>query len=213
MVFTKRRAFIRVVWVALALFLVACSSGKVVKTYEGDALPNEDLAVLTAGENIVLLSVNGRKVPEYLLTNISVDYGLKPGRNVVIFRYESVWSRPKRTKDESPSEKVQSQDREVELVVKPGDRLQFRFPAATNIREARALAETFDADLINQTGQMIARSGELVDRKVYQVAGAAVQEGATSSVASDLPPIEALKVLWSRTTKEDKKAFLKWAFE
>lgn len=202
----------RGLWLIVAsLFLGACSSGKLVKTYEGDAMPDSQVATLTAGENIVLLSVNGQRVPDYLLSSISVNYGLKPGKNVVVFQYESVWAQAKRGEDGRSSEAVESERREVELDVAAGDKLTFRYGTASNIREAQALAATFEAEVTDQHGRVVAASRDVTVAKPTTFAESG--GGFTGKATSGLPAIEAIKVLWEDLSADEKKDFLKWAFQ
>jgi len=106
------------------LFLVACSTGKIVKTYDGDELLTEELAVLTAPENIVVLSINGKKMKKYLLSDLNVNYGLKPGENLVVFQHKSVWAKAVRENRDAPrSETVVSEPKEVLVLAKAGERL------------------------------------------------------------------------------------------
>lgn len=199
---------------ALAIAMLSgCSSNKPVKTYEGDDLAADEVAILSVGENVALLSVNGERVPDYLLSNISVDYALKPGENVVVFQYESIWGKAKIGKDGTSSEVVESKPREVVIKARPGDKLSFRYESAENVREARALAADFDADVVNQKGKVVASSQDVRKRKPL-VAGVTNQSaGAGTEAEEGLPAIEAMKVLWSDLSAEEKKSFLKWAFQ
>jgi len=203
--------------IALALTMVACSSGKVVKTYEGDALPSNALATLTAGENLVLISVNDKPVPEYLLSNIEVNYGLKPGKNKVVFQYESVWARARVGEDGERSELVLSKQREVDIDAKPGAKLSFRYPEADNVREARALAASFDAEVVNKAGKVVARSHDVTKVQADEMpASLTASAGAVSDApvaGPALPASEAIRVLWGKMTREEQKQFLQWAFQ
>lgn len=207
----------------LSLLLVACSSGKIIKTYEGEALANEQVAVLTAPDNISLISVNGKRVPKYLLSTINVNYGLKPGVNVVVFEYESVWAVPKKG-DSLPSELVQSGRKEVVIDALAGERYNFTFDQVENLAQARELASNFVAELVDSHANVVATS---TDQGVYAppvvtpsnqgLTGQAMvsnrRHDDNRRANSDLPTLEALKVLWKRASADDKKAFLEWAFE
>lgn len=205
----------RVVLLLCVVMLSACSSGKLVQAYQGKELPKAQLGALTAGENVSLLSVNGDRVPDYLLSGISVDYGLKPGKNVVLFQYESVWSVSRKGEDGARSKLVESVPREVVIDVKAGDRLSFRYAEASNIREAQRLADSFEADVVNHKGQVVASSGDVTPTVEELPVAAASVTGSTSSVSpgAGLPAIEAMKVLWADLPAQEKKAFLKWAFQ
>jgi len=192
------------------LFLVACSTGKIVKTYDGDELLTEELAVLTAPENIVVLSINGKKMKKYLLSDLNVNYGLKPGENLVVFQHKSVWAKAVRENRDAPrSETVVSEPKEVLVLAKAGERLNFKFQNGNNLREAKAFAEIFEAEVIDSKSNTIAQSAEV---GTYAIANA--EEKLTSlPETSNLQTLDALKVLWKTTSADEKKAFLAWAFQ
>lgn len=211
--------FKRLLMVVLLLPLVACSSGKLVPTYEGERLASSELATLTVGENIALIRVNGKRVPEYLLSNISVNYGLKPGSNTLVFQYESVWAIPRADEDAPRSEAVSSELREVVVDVKAGQQLSFSYSQAGSIREARALADNFEASVVDQHGSVLGRSGDVTPKPVVQQvalapgATAPTQSAAFVNNAPALPAADAIKVLWQKMSREEQKAFLQWAFQ
>ena len=89
----------RVFVLLISLTLLGCTSDKIVKTYDGKILAKDEVAVLTAPQNITLLSVNGKEVQQYLLSNLDVNYALKAGENLVVFKYESIWSKAKRDEE------------------------------------------------------------------------------------------------------------------
>lgn len=215
-------SLLRFVMVLMCGFLVsACSNSKLVKTYEGETIAKEQLATLMVGENLQLISVNGRPVPEYLLSNIEVNYGLKPGLNKLVFQYESVWAKARLGQDDSRAEAVVSERRQADVTVAAGELLSFRYQKASNIREAKALAATFEAEIIDQHGEVIAQSGDVVKQAEPEVLvstalGSATNNASLSSVGqldNALPTLDAMKLLWEKTSAEDKKSFLKWAFQ
>ncbi len=229
-----------VAFVALLLVLAGCSGNKIVPTYGGTKLPKEQVAVLTAGENISVLEVNGEPVPKYLLSNIEVKYGLKPGPNRILFQYRSVWANHQRDEDGPRAVEVSSAPREVNVLANAGDTLYFDYASAGNVREARALAENFKARVRNARGDVVAESQMPVPEE-EQVAispgpdesagesGLMGAEGAVlvtpqslaatraapaaSAPTGALPALEGLKVLWNQASNDEKKAFLKWAFQ
>ena len=195
------------------LFLVACSTGKIVKAYDGEALATEQLAVLSAPENIVILSINGKKMKKYLLSDLSTSYSLKPGENLVVFRSESVWAKAVREDKDAPrSERVVSEPREIMLDVKAGDELSFKFEHGSNVREARALAKEFKAEVIDSKLNTVAVSAEPGTYKVLAETKNKVLSKPLAE-ASDLQTLDALKVLWATATADEKKSFLSWAFQ
>jgi uncharacterized protein YccT (UPF0319 family) len=192
------------------LFLMACSTGKIVKTYEGDALSAEQLTVLIAPENIVVLSVNGNRVKRYLLSDLNVSYGLKPGENLVVFQYESVWAKTIREDKDAPrSVKITSEPKEVLIDAKAGEKLHFRFKDSENVREARALSEVFEAELIDSKLNVIAQSTNVGSHENHK----AEEKNIAQTQTSDLATVDALKVLWGAASAEEKKTFLSWAFQ
>jgi len=200
------------------LFLVACSSGRIVKTYEGDVLAKEQLSVLTAPENIVVLSINEKKVKNYLLSDIEVNYGLKPGKNLVVFQYESIWGKAVRGDDAPRSEKVVSEPKEVLIDAKAGEHLNFRFKKAGSVREARLLAVAFEAEVIDAESNALSVSTELGVYEASRVKerekiASQVKQVETLPVTTNLQALEALKVLWGSASAEEKKTFLVWAFQ
>lgn len=196
------------------LVLVACSTGKVVKTYEGDVMSNEQLAIMTAPENIVVVSINGKRVKKYLLSDLNVNYGLKPGDNLVVFQYESVWAKAVRGDQDDPrSEVVASARKEVLITANAGEKLTFRFENANNVREARSLAEQFEAEVIDDKLNVVARSAEVGRYAKAAKKKIAENENNLQGETAQLPTLDALKVLWAAASAEEKKTFLTWAFQ
>ncbi|MDX1451511.1 MAG: DUF2057 family protein [Oleiphilaceae bacterium] len=223
--------------IAVVVLVSACSGNKVVPTYDGPKLAVDQQAILTAGENITVISVNGQRVPKYLLSNIEVNYGLKPGSNSVVFQYRSVWARHNYGEDGPRAQEVSSAPQQVIVDVKAGDRLRFDYAKASNYREAQQLASNFEASVVNERGDILANSHAPLPKVKESVVAAAINEPATTggdgaaalTVASvvvpataatpasggdnRLPALDGLKVLWERASAEEKKAFLKWAFK
>lgn len=201
----------RLLLVLSALLLAACSTGKIVKAYDGDELLAEQLAVLTAPEGIAVLSINGKKLKKYLLDDINVNYGLKPGENLVVFQYGSVWAKAVREDKDAPrSEKVTSEPKEVLIDAKAGEKLNFRFKSGSNAREAKVLAAKFEAEVVDSKLNTVARSAEV---GTYVASNAKVSLAEEKPETSGLQTLDALKVLWKAATAEEKKTFLAWAFQ
>jgi len=193
-----------IVMLVIAL-LIGCSSGAIINTYSGDTLPASELAILNSPENIILLSVNGREVKQYLLSDLNVNYGLKSGENTVIFRYESLWGKAKKAGDSARSETVASDPQELIIIAKPGQEYHFSFNGAGNVREARALAKSFSANIYDLNNVLIAKSQ-----------GLGVSERAKLSETektSDSSVMDALTALWGKASAEEKKKFLAWVFQ
>jgi len=156
------------------------------------------------------LSINGKKMKKYLLSDLNVNYGLKPGENLVVFQHKSVWAKAVRENRDAPrSETVVSEPKEVLVLAKAGERLNFKFQNGNNLREAKAFAEIFEAEVIDSKSNTIAQSAEV---GTYAIANA--EEKLTSlPETSNLQTLDALKVLWKTTSADEKKAFLAWAFQ
>lgn len=200
----------------ISFVLFGCTSDKIVKTYKGKILSKDAIAVLTAPENITLLSVNGSDVQQYLLSNLSVNYGLKSGENLVVFKYESIWSKAIRDKETgSRVDVVTSQPLEVLISATPGAKYNFNFVPASNIREAKILAANFVAQVVDENKNLITESVAL---NTYQkekdalVQGQKVK-GIINEGLGSVSVIEQLKQLWPLASAAEKKAFLVWVFE
>lgn len=207
----------------LSVLMSACSSNKLVKTYEGELLPETSVAVLTAPENITLLSVNGKAVTQYLLSNLEVRYALQEGENLVVFQYESIWG--KAIKDEetgSRAEVVQSRPLEVLINAKAGKRYNFSFLPASNVREAKALAVSFVAQIVDENKDLVTESVALGVHKEAEAQRIAKEQAILTEKADtlerseetqSLSVIEKLKALWSQASPEQKKNFMIWVFQ
>ncbi len=208
---------IRAILLLLAVAVITACTGKPVKTYEGAALPDQDVAILTANDNIEIIEIDGKEMTSYLLSNIETIYALKPGKHRVIFKYTSVWSVAPKGPDSPRSESVESPAQVVDIEVKGGDSLSFEFDDVEDVREARALAERFTANVVGSQGNVLASSDLYVEQAAQPLAEQVVASGAQAapqeSRAGGLPPLEAMKVIWEGASAEDKKAFLKWAFK
>ena len=209
---------LRLVALLLITVLISACTGKPVKTYDGATLPDQDVAILMAGDNIEITSVDGKKMKKYLLSEIDTDYALTPGKHKVVFNYTSVWAVAPRGAEGPRSELVESPSQVVEIEVKAGDRLSFEFDEVEDIRAAKVFAQRFTANVVDNQGQTIAAS-DLYKEELEQAVTPAEQVATASqgeplgAPANGLPPLEAMKVIWEGASPEDKKAFLKWAFK
>jgi len=223
--------FIRFSLKALMLFmslvLFGCASGKIVKTYEGNVLSENEIAVLTAPENITILSVNGVEVQDYLLSNIDVNYGLKAGENLIVFKYESIWSKAKKDQETGARvDVVESEPMEVLFSAKPGEKYNFSFLPASNVREAKELSSTFVAQIVNKNNDLIVESVALnthkkaIDKMLPKEQSLLKERQLEATVASPrsvstegASVIDQLKMIWPSASADEKKAFLVWVFQ
>lgn len=201
---------LRIALLCLALFMLsACSSGKIVKTYEGDDRAADQIAVLTAPENIRVVAIDGTKMPTYMLSGITTDYGLLPGEHVIEFEYEGVWAISRPDSEGRKSKEVVSPPREARITVAPGQAFTFRFDRPEDLNEAEALAADFKAEIVDAAGGVVANSTVKTEAAVAVQNAALPNNNATAPVSK----LEALKTLWATMSAEDKKAFLSWAFQ
>jgi uncharacterized protein YccT (UPF0319 family) len=204
---------LKAVLLGLAFFtLTACSTNKLVKTYEGDVLPQEQVSILAAPENLSVLSVNGRGVPVYMLSDVETRYALKPGMNQVVFKYESVWAKPgPKANGSARSERIESLPMLVNIDAQAGEQYRFVFDNAGNIREARALSQEFFATVASASGAVLSESalykeGVLANKELPDEGGRTVESEEPSQ-------IESLMKLWEKTSPKERKAFLVWAIQ
>ena len=199
---------LRIGLLLLVTFMMsACSSGKIVKAYEGDDRAADQIAVLTAPENIRVVAIDGTKMPIYMLSGITTDYGLLPGEHVIEFEYEGVWAISRPDAEGRKSKSVVSQPREARITAAPGQTFTFRFDRPEDLNEAEALAADFKAEIVDAAGAVVANSAVKTEVEV------AVQGAENKDATAQVSKLEALKTLWATMSAEDKKAFLSWAFQ
>jgi len=207
----------------ISFILFGCASDKVVKAYEGKVLSEETIAILTAPENITLLSVNGIEMQQYLLSNLEVNYGLKSGENLVVFKYKSIWSKAKKDQEAgSRVDVVESEPLEVLIIAKPGARYNFSFLPSDNVRQAKELALAFEAKVIDDQKNVIAESVALNTYKkekdqILQEGEALLLDQESKKLAEikagGKSVLEQLKTIWPSASSDEKKAFLVWVFQ
>ncbi len=211
----------------LLLLLQACSTGKVVPGYEGDVLSKAELGLLEASDNISVLSINGKEMPQYLLSSISTTYGLKPGINQVVFEYESVWATAKRAANAERAVTLKSKPLLIELDVKAGQVYRFSYDVPETMKEAKALVEDMKVTVYDAQEKVAALS-EVYDAN-KKVAPIVLSNQATQqdvlidkvSVSSPTKQLnieastatEALKAIWAEMSAKEQKEFLVWAFQ
>lgn len=216
--------FLRLMIASFGLVSLMACSGKPIKVYEGAALEDEQEVMLIAGGNIEVTHIDGKKMKQYLLSNVETRYALSPGKHEVVFNYTSVWAKPKAGPDGEKAELVESGPQVMEFDVAAGTLLSFEFAELDNLRQAREFADNFSAFLKDQSGEAVAvskafegqidESGQIASTAATQAAKASdVVAASSTQVDQSLPALEAMKLLWDKATAEDKKTFLKWAFK
>lgn len=218
---------------ALSLLLSACSSSlKRVQTWEGQAAQPGQVAVLKAPGDITVRSVNGRSVGNFLMDDLALDYELLPGRNTIVFVHETIWAKKTVVRDgESKVHNVTSGPRQVVIDAKPGEVYTFDLPELSDRQEAEDFARDFKVAVTNDSGRVIARSevyrpqapslptlpaaSEVASAPATPAPGTQTTPVAEPQAQSGerLPTLDALKLMWERASADEKREFLRWAFE
>ena len=201
--------------VAMAL-LAGCSSSMTrVQTWEGGAAVDGS-AVLEAPGEIRVSRVNGRVMSNFLVDDLALDYDLLPGDTQVVFSYKTIWAKAGVVRNgESKVHVVETEPHVATFTAQAGETYRFEFDKPDSRADAEAMVEDFSGAVVNSTGDEVARF-ELWDGEVAQTAARTPVPG-ESSVASEAPVsgdnLQRLKSLWESASEEEKRAFLRWAFE
>ena len=223
---------------AAAFGLQGCSS--MLPTYQSWKGPSKDrdqIAMLHVPDDIRVASVDGKSLSSGILgaRTMTPRISLLPGQHLVVFRYYSIWSThtTKVSPDKLP-DVVQSPLHQVRFEAKAGGTYHFEFTRPKTEDAAKIFArQSFSPLIKNADGETIARSiayqppsSGQKNGPVTAASGATQQAGQTAPKAvagtsaplaavpadSGLSTLDALKLLWQKASKEDKKAFLRWAF-
>lgn len=211
----------------LALVVAGCSSTLTrIQTWEGAAADDGAVAVLRAPGEIQVSQVNGRDVGNFLMDDLALDYELLPGRNVVVFKYKTIWAKGAGVENgESKVAVIETPPQQVIINARAGEQYEFVLPEPGSRRQAEALSRNFRTQISNSGGAIVATSGRhepavsvagtpsATTPAGTPVAGAPVSAAPQSMPGGDLPALEAMKVLWERASAEDKREFLRWAFD
>lgn len=206
--------------IVVALALTGCSSTMSnVKTWQGEAAESSETAVMEAPGEIQVQQVNGRDLGNFLMDDLALDYELLPGENQVVFTYKTIWAKSGVVRNgESKVHVVETAPQAVTLDAQPGETYQFSFQAPGSRNEAEAFANEFTADIVNASGEVVATAGAWdgsssePSRPVRT--SVASEGGDTDSESSgEGSTLEQLKTLWGEADEEERRAFLRWAFE
>lgn len=200
--------------------LAGCSStmGNV-KTWEGDA-DESRTAVLKAPAEIKVQQVNGRSQTNFLMDDLALDFDLLAGENHVVFTYKTIWAKSGVVRNgESKVHVIETAPQAVTIDAEPGETYRFDFQPPANRKEAEAFAGDFSADIVNASSEVVAAASAWDGRSSGQsaVARAPVgsgggDSGSTGSAEGE-GTLEELKALWGEATEEERRTFLRWAFE
>ncbi|SDX36376.1 DUF2057 family protein [Marinobacter mobilis] len=215
------RGLVMVFLAVVVATAAGCSSSfKRIQTWDGSAVDESQLAILKAPGQIEVIEVNGNEVGNYLMDDLALDYELLPGQNVVVFQYKTIWGKATVVeRGESKVNVVESGRQQFVVDARAGEEYRFSLPEPQNQREAEAMMANFRAQLVDRSGRVVA-SSEAYREPVAAPTPAVTTAGvvATSPAvpvapAGDLNALDGLKVLWERANADEKREFLRWAFQ
>lgn len=214
--------------VALAVVVAAlagCSSSlHRIQTWDGGAVDESQLAILKAPGQVQVVEVNGRDVGNFLIEDLALDYELLPGQNLVVFKFKTIWGKTTVVEQgESRVNIVESGLQQFVIDARAGEEYRFSLPEPKSQREAEAMMRNFRAQLVDSSGRVVANSGIYREPvatasvpAVAPVAGAAAVSASPAVPAvpgGGLDALDGLKVLWERASADEKREFLRWAFQ
>ncbi|MEQ9544439.1 MAG: DUF2057 family protein [Marinobacter sp.] len=202
------------VFALAASFLAGCASSLTrVQTWEGEA-DAEGRALLKAPGEIKVTRVNGRSMSNFLMDDLALNYDLLPGENQVVFNYKTIWARTGVVKNgESKVHVVETELQAVSFIAQAGETYHFDFTKPESRREAEALREDFAGAIVNEAGEEVAQF-ELWDGESTTLARTPVSSDSQEvAETTDGDTLGQLKALWQDASEEEKRTFLRWAFE
>lgn len=199
-----------------AVLMVGCSSSATrIQTWEGSVENADQAAVLSAPSSIKVQSVNGQRMGNFLIEDLALDYELLPGKHKVVFTYKTIWAKSGVVENgESKVHVVETGPQEIVIDAKSGETYKFDISKPESRAAAEAYAENFTVELVNASGSTVAQSSPWEPNK--RVARSPVpdtQSDAENSDAASQSTMGQLKALWGEATEEEKREFLRWAFE
>jgi uncharacterized protein YccT (UPF0319 family) len=204
--------------IAGLILLSGCSSSMTrVQTWDGAAADASQVAILEAPGTIRVEEVNGRAVPRFLVENLSLSYELLPGENQIVFTYRTIWARSGVVDNgESKVHVVETPRQMLTINAEPGATYQFEIDKPRTRTQAEAMASDFSVNVLDSGGQVVATSSAPVAADVGNTAARApVPDSRTGNAPAGVSAaaLEQLKALWGETSEEEKREFLRWAFE
>lgn len=214
-----RRRFARVragLVPVIVMSLVGCASSvSVVETWEGNPAAASNAATLEAPGEIRVTRVNGRVMTNFLMDDLALDYALLPGETEVVFVYKTIWAKSGVVRNgESKVHVIESKPQVVRFEAEAGETYRFDFEPPESRQEAEQEMPEFSADIVSSAGTAVASSA-VWDGQEQMTASRTPIPASTSD--SDDPSgdnaLEQLKTIWETASDDEKKAFLRWAFE
>lgn len=207
---------------ALLLVLAGCSSAITkLETWEGSPASAVNSATLEAPGAIQVIEVNGRPMTTYLMDDLALDYSLLPGENELVFTYKTIWAKAEAVENgESKVHVIKSEPQVVHFEAAPNETYRFEFDKPGSRRQAQEMIPQFSAAIVGADGQAVAQSsdwspgdsvaGERTPMPSESSGAASDSEAVSGSAESSL---DRMKAVWETASDEEKKAFLRWAFE
>lgn len=187
-----------------------------VDTWEGQLPEETSPAVLQVPGAIQVVSVNGRSMTNFLIDDLALDYGLLPGENEVVFSYKTIWAKAGVVRNgESKVHVIESDPQVVRFEASPGEVYRFEFDKPGTRQEAEAMMENFSAKIVSGNGAVVAVSDAWDGQSRLAAGRTPVPVADVESAGSSLEgsTLDQLKTIWAGASDEEKKAFLRWAFE
>ena len=210
-------ARVRVGLIAMVVMsLVGCASSvSVVETWDGNPAAATNAATLEAPGEIRVTRVNGRAMGNFLMEDLALDYALLPGENEVVFVYKTIWAKSGVVRNgESKVHVIESEPQVVRFEADAGETYRFEFDQPESRQEAEREMAEFSAQIVSSAGTAVA-SSTVWDPSEQMTASRTPIPASTpeSAPANGDNALEQLKTIWETASDEEKKAFLRWAFE
>ncbi|MBJ6138671.1 DUF2057 family protein [Marinobacter litoralis] len=205
--------FYKLVLAVLTVLVAGCASSLTrIDTWEGSLPAATEPAVLKAPGTIQVSKVNGKAMTNFLMDDLALDYGLLPGRNEVVFSYKTIWAKSGVVDNgESKVHVIETAPQVVRFDAEPGMTYQFSVEKPATRAEAEALRENFSATIVTSGGASVAEASEWKGPEANRTP--VFGGGESDYKAGSGTTLEKMKRLWGEATDEEKKTFLRWAFE
>lgn len=190
---------------AFALGAVAgCASQAPLKAYEGPVRAPAELALLSAPEQIEVLSIDGKEAPPRLFKG-SLQAALLPGEHVLSLRYVEFFQL-----NADEHDIVRSKPAALRFTATAGSQYRLEIPKQPDHDAARKFAKSPQFRLVDEEGRVT----ESMPIKSYAEASLIdtlnkALEG-QDEPARPVTNLDLLKDVWSRSTPEEKEAFRSW---
>ncbi len=198
--------------VMFAVSLAGCASTLTrVETWEGDPDAAARAATLKAPGPVDVTVVNSRSVSSFLVDDLPLDYALLPGENEVVFTHKTIWAKSGVVENgESKVHVYKTEPQVVRFTAEAGEEYRFELPKPESRAEAERMAQDFSAVIVAENGQAVATSKPWTPKQAPERTPIPASESVPTGSDSALG---RLKATWATATEEEKKAFLRWAFE